>query len=146
MNEYVTVTLPNGAVVTEIVAPAPAPRPRLVVTAITADAGHQAQTVVTAEMDDVTCPVGTVLTVTAELRSPLDASVIPLSDTFRLPLRARDGREEVLRASMVAGVVTIASTLDQSGVWKITESAINEALPEAMHMACAGLTIFVFKG
>lgn len=145
-NEYVTTVAPGGAVITELAPPPPAPpRPRLVVTAIVADVAHQAQAVVTAALDDVTCKIGTVLTVTAELRSPVDGAVIPLSDSFRLPLRARDGREEVLLAAMVYGVVQIVAPMDQSGVWKVTEQTINEGLPEAMHMACAGLTLFVFK-
>lgn len=123
----------------------PAARPNLVVTGIRADDAHMEKTVVSQPIDDVTCPVGTVLTVTAELRSPADVSVIPLSGNFRMPLRARDGREEVLLASMMCGLVKIVVPMDQSGVWKVTEQTINEGLPETMHMAFAGLTLFVFK-
>lgn len=144
-NQYVTTTLPSGAIVTEI-APSPAaPRPLLAITGIVADTEHQGQARIAPALDDVTCKIGTVLTVTAELRSPVDGAVIPLSDSFRMSLRARDGREEVLLASMVYGVVRIIAPMDQSGVWKVTEQTINEGLPEIVHMAFAGLTLFVFK-
>ena len=144
-NQYITTELPSGAVVTEI-APSPvADHPVLVVTGIATDGAHASQTVIAEALDDVTCKVGTVLTVTAELRAPNGGAVIPLTDNFRMPLRARDGREEVLLAAMVYGVVQIVAPMDQSGVWKVTEQTINEGLPEAMHMAFGGLTIFVFK-
>lgn len=144
-NDYITTELPSGAVVTEIAPPPAAAYPVLSITGIVADSAHAAQTVVSADLDDVTCPVGTVLTVTAELRAPGGGPVIPITEAFRMPLRARDGREEVLLARMDAGIVTITAPMDQSGVWRVTDQTINESLPPAMQMAFGGLTLYVVK-
>lgn len=118
-------------------------RPTMVITAITADAGHAAQTVIKPGLGDVTCPVGTVLTVTSELRSP--SGLVPLTDTFRMPLLARDGRELMLLASLVSGVATITVPLRDSGAWQVTEESINSGLPEAMHMHFSGITAYVIE-
>ena len=117
--------------------------PRMVITAIAADAAHAAQTVISAALDDVTCPVGTVLTVTAELRG--HAGVVPLTDTFRMPLRARDGREAMLVVDLVAGVAAITVPLRASGAWSVTEQSINESLPESAHMRFYGITAYVVE-
>ena len=120
------------------------PRPVLRLTSVVPDAEHAAMTAISADLDDVTCPVGTVLTVTAEL--VVGDQRVPISEAFRMPLRARDGREKVLLATMDNGLATIAAPMRESGVWEVTERAINEALPAELQMEFSGIRIFVVEG
>lgn len=124
--------------------PTPAPlRPQLVVTAIVPDTEHAAQTVVH-DLTEVTCPAGTVLTVSAELRDP-EGNLLPLSESFRMPLRARDGREKVLLAVMDGGQVTITAPFRESGAWSVTEHLINLSLPAEQQMSFAGVQVYVVE-
>ena len=118
----------------------PAAHAAIVITSITPDAAHLVDTQVTA-LNDVTCPAGTVLTVQAELQR--DGVVLPVTDRFRMPLRARDGREKVLLAEMVDGLITITVPLRDSGAWAVTETMINEDLPPAAQMGFGGFRLFV---
>ena len=119
-------------------------RPELAITQITADAEHQAGTVVHG-MSEVTCPAGATLTFIAELRGP-NGQVLPISDAFRMPIRSRDGREKVLIATMVEGVITILVPLRESGAWSVTEATVNEALPADRQMRFAGVQVYVVEG
>lgn len=119
------------------------PRPTLAVTAVAADAEHAAATSISESLRDITCPAGTVLTFAAELRDA-EANVLPLDDSFRMPVVARDGRERVVIARMAAGLVTIVVPLRESGVWSVDEATINAALPPAAQMRFAGITVFAF--
>ena len=118
-------------------------RPTIAITAVEVDTAHQAQSLVSG-LSEVTCPVGSVLTVSASLQDA-GGNVIPLSDSFRMPIVSRDGREKVLLARMEAGVITITAPMRESGVWKVIEARINEGLPEGAKMRFAGLTIFVVE-
>lgn len=118
-------------------------RPSMVITGIVADAEHSGATLVSS-MAEVTCPVGTTLTVSAELRDPL-GNVVPLSDSFRMPFRARDGREKVLLASMVDGLISITAPLRESGVWSASEATVNESLPPDFQMDFGGIEVFVVE-
>ncbi|MBX3588808.1 MAG: hypothetical protein KF796_19420 [Ramlibacter sp.] len=124
-------------------APAPEPdhRPRLVVTEITSS--NPGATTVQPDLAVVRCPVGTTLTINAQLRAAND-SVIPITSTFLMPVRSRDGRERVLPAPMVAGLATVVAPFAESGVWRVTEQEINSDLPALMQMQFAGIQIFVF--
>jgi hypothetical protein len=123
--------------------PTPAARPAIVVTNIEADAEHAATTHVSS-FGEVTCIAGATITVTAELRGA-GGAVLPLSDSFRMPIRASDGREKVLLASMANGIITIAAPLRDSGIWVITEELINQRLPDEAQMSFAGMTIYVVE-
>lgn len=131
----------------EFIAPPPAAapvdqRPTIVVTNLTADAAHAAHLVLKG-LREATCLMGTELQAEAELR--LQGAVLPLDDTFRMPLRSRDGRERVLLGTMIQGQIRFRVTLPESGVWSVTEDAINEAIPPEHRMAFAGLTIYVVE-
>ncbi len=119
------------------------PRPALVITSIEPDATHASQALING-VSDVTCPAGTVLTVHAELRDAAGA-VLPLTDSFRMPLRSRDGREKVLLAVMENGVVSINAPLRESGAWSVTEAMINESLPPDHQMGFDGFQVFVVE-
>lgn len=121
--------------------PAAAARPTLVITTVVADANNSSSTAISADLIDVTCPVGTVLSVTAELRDGA-GSVITITDSFRMPLLSRDGREKVLLATLNDGVAAITAPIRESGVWEVTEASINAGLPEAMRMNFAGIRVF----
>lgn len=119
------------------------PKPALVITSIEADATHASQALVNG-VSDVTCPAGTVLTVHAELRDAA-GTVMPLTDSFRMPLRSRDGREKVLLAVMENGVVSINAPLRESGAWSVTEAMVNESLPPDHQMGFGGFQVFVVE-
>lgn len=121
--------------------PPPAPRPRIVITNILCD---DAESIVDIAQGEVTCSEGASVAVSAELRAP-DESLIPLTAMFRMPLVARDGRETIIRAPVADGIATISATLPESGCWRVTESAINQDLPDDLQMDFAGLTVFVVR-
>lgn len=91
---------------------------------------------------DITCTVGSTVTATATLTAG-DGSIIPLNAMFRMPLKARDGRERVLLVKLVNGVANLLAPLRESGVWVIDERNINEGLPAAQHMHIKTQMIFV---
>ena len=113
------------------------------ITSIEPDAAHASQALING-LSDVTCPVGTVLTVHAELRDAAGA-ILPLKDSFRMPLRSRDGREKVLLAVMDNGAVSINAPLRESGSWSVTEAMINESLPPDHQMGFDGFQVFVVE-
>ncbi len=134
----VTTTPPPAPVVA-----APQQLPELVVTAIEPDTGHAAATQVRS-LSDVTCPVGAVLHMRAELRGA-SGDLLPLSDSFRMPIRSRDGRERVLLAVMADGVMQLDVPLRESGAWSATQAFINEGLPPEQQMRFAGVTVYAYE-
>lgn len=123
----------------EAVAAAEDLRPMVVITGVTcSDAAAVIQP------GDVTCPVGSVLTVEAELQDAAN-NLVPINAAFRMPLVARDGRERILLAQFADGAATIATTLSESGCWRISEDTINSGLPAAQQMRFGGLEIYVVQ-
>ncbi|WP_051284397.1 hypothetical protein [Desulforegula conservatrix] len=94
------------------------------------------------DFSDISCPAGAILICTAELRSH-DGSVIPLTDTFRMPLRSRDGRERFVSVPFSFGLATFSYTMNESGLWSINQDAINSGLPAEKHMAMKEFQIYV---
>ncbi|WP_374347749.1 hypothetical protein [Chitinimonas sp.] len=132
----------NGA---SFAAPITDARPRLVITNVASD--NTAKTLVDSQFREATCPVGTTLTFTAELRDSSNQR-IPASDTFRMPLNKRGGGEGMLLATMVAGVVTIRAaftTPGDDGAWVVDEATINASLPPASQMRFAGFVANVYR-
>ena len=121
---------------------APAQRPRLVITGICADDTNAASTTITPENNDVTCPAGTVLNISAQLQ--IGGEPLHVTTTFRMPIVARDGREKVLLVALEDGAGNFNAQMRESGVWEITESITNQALPLAEQMDFSGITIYVF--
>lgn len=115
-------------------------RPRLVITNLTTD---DAEAIIGPA--EITVHAGAHITTTVEMRTPDGAAVLPLHDTFRLPIVARDGRERVLLASFTAGVASIQGQFSESGVWNVSEAQINADLPPEQHMAFGGLRIYVIQ-
>lgn len=123
----------------------PALAPCIVLTSIAADSGHASGTLIKPGLKDVTVPKGATLTVIAELRDSNGAK-LPLSDSWRMPLRARDGREKVLLAAMVNGDIVITVPLPDSGCWEIRESVINESLPPDARLRFGeDMRVFVYE-
>ena len=127
----------------EPVLDAPPPRPRIVITALSAESPHDEQIMVAADYREATLPVGATLVVDAELHA--GGAMLPLTDSFRMPLVSTDGRERVLLARIQDGRVTLRVPMTESRIWRITETQINSALPEAAHMAFDGLTLYVVE-
>ena len=121
--------------------PPPPPVVELVLTSITPDAQHAAQTVVRGS--EVTCPVGTTLTVAGEVRA--GAAVVPVDGIFRVPVRATDGRERVVLATITQGLLASTWCTRESGIWEVTETLINRDLPVAQRMRFAGLKGYVLE-
>lgn len=92
--------------------------------------------------NEVTCLEDAIITATVELHYPND-TLVPLTMTFRMPVVARDGREIIVLAPFIDGVATISATFRASGVWQVTEAAINADIPPEMAMAFDGLAFFV---
>ena len=145
--EYARMTPEGWQVTTELPLPAvvlaPALLPELLITHIEPSEAHAAATQVHS-LADVTCPVGAVLQISAELRGA-HGQVLPLSDSFRMPMRSRDGRERVLLAHMTEGLLQIQVPLRESGVWSVTQDTVNEALPAEAHMRFAGMQVFAIE-
>lgn len=116
-----------------------APRPRLALVSASTD-----------DVDgivgdgEITCSTGSAVSVVAELRAH-DDSVIPVTSTFRMPIVARDGRERVIFVHMTDGVASINATMNESGVWRVSEDTINMALPEDQRMSFDGICIYVVQ-
>lgn len=121
------------------IAPA-AVAPEIVITGIAADRPGFTHT---PEFSDATVPVGTTLNFTAELRA--GGNVLPLDDTFRMPIRSRDGRERVLLAGMAQGIITFSVLFDDSRVWEVTEAVVNADLPPERHMRFRGIKVFAVE-
>ncbi|QDQ28251.1 hypothetical protein FNU76_18905 [Chitinimonas arctica] len=123
----------------------PAVRPLLVIIQVTSDRPNQ--TTVALDRHEVICPQGATLSFTAELRGE-DGAVLPLSDSFRLPILQQGGREGLLLATMVEGIVTVTAPFTvpgDDGAWHVDEAAINAGLPEAAQMRFAGMVVSVFR-
>lgn len=114
--------------------------PEIVITDIQSDVGSfvHAQ-----DFTDATVPVGGTLRFTAELRQA--GQVLPVDDTFRLPIRSRDGRERVVLASMAQGIIRFSVHFEDSRVWEVTEAMVNSDLPPERHMRFKGIKIFAVE-
>ncbi len=128
------------APVTEVSEP---PALAIVVKAVQADPENASHLSVNEAMTEVTCVAGTRLSVQAELQ--LDGEAFPSDGSFRLPMRASDGRERFLLATMVQGAISLQATMADSGRWMVREAGVNEALPPDQRMRFAGITIFVVE-
>lgn len=129
-----------SAPVPEITEP---PALAIVVKSVQADAENASHLSVNEAMTEVTCVAGTRLSVQAELQ--LDGEAFPSDGSFRLPMRASDGRERFLLATMVQGAISLQATMADSGRWMVREAGVNEALPPDQRMRFAGITIFVVE-
>ena len=89
--------------------------------------------------------VGHRLEFTAELRHPTSGSVLPINDHFRMPIRSRDGREEIVLAQCTQGIIRFGIDFSDSRVWAVTEDIVNSDLPQEAQMGFAGITIYVLK-
>jgi len=119
-----------------------APAPVLVLTDISVDNAHAGSSTIKPTLDDVTCPVGTTLTFSAELRN-IGGQLLPVNDMFRMPVRSRAGQEMVLAVVMADGRTTVSVTMDQSGAWSVTDDTINQDLPPDRRMRFSGVRVFV---
>lgn len=125
----------------KFVSPAALSAPVVVVTAISVDQDHAALSNVVG-VNEVTCPAGATVTVIAEIRDS-NGHALPVSDSFRMPIRASDGREKVLLAVASSGRITISVPLRESGIWSVTEEAMNEHMPAGEYLRFAGIRAFV---
>jgi len=131
----------TGAAFVAPASPQEMPQAEIILTGITSNVQEGFD--LSPDLSDVTVPVGATLAFTAELR--MHGQVLPLDDTFRMPIRSRDGRERVLAASMSQGVITFGVRFDDSRVWEVTEAVINADLPSERHMRFKGIKVFAVE-
>lgn len=117
-----------------------AARPEVVITAIESQAAGLSHS---ADFSDATVPVGATVLFTAELR--MGTTLLALDDSFRMPIRSRDGRERVVLANMAQGLITFSLLFDASRVWEVTEGVINADLPPERHMRFKGIRVFAVE-
>lgn len=113
--------------------------PEIVITSIISD---KPGSVIKPDFSDIMCLVGSQLTCMAELRAQ-DGSVIPLTDTFKMPLRSRDNRERFVFVAFESGLATFSGAMNESGLWSINQEAINSGLPVEQHMTMKEVLIYV---
>ena len=123
--------------------PEPVPEPALPEIVITGIAADRAGFVHAPDFTDATVAVGTTLAFSAELRA--GDQVLALDDSFRLPIRSRDGRERVVLASMVQGVLRFSVHFEDSRVWEVNEAVVNADLPPGRHMRFKGIKVFAVE-
>lgn len=110
--------------------------PELVITALNVSAPGWAE-----GTTEATLIKGTKLIPVGELQ--MGGQKVPVSARFRMPITATDGRERLILAILDQGTLTAEWTPSESGTWRVTEEAINRALPPEARMRFAGLTILV---
>ena len=123
--------------------PEPVPEPAMPEIVITGIAADREGFVHTPDFTDATVPVGATLAFSAELRA--GDQVLALDDSFRLPIRSRDGRERVVVASMAKGFIRFSVHFEDSRVWEVTEAMINADLPPERHMRFKGIKVFAVE-
>lgn len=87
---------------------------------------------------DVTCAVGSTVTIQCH-------ATPPLTDWFRMPLVATDGRTKVKRVAFSAGAGTITWRVTESAIWEVIESRINEGMPPGMTMHVPRIRVFAVE-
>lgn len=124
---------------------APAPLASVVITSITADAAHAAATDISADLRVVDTSVGATLSFTAELQN--DGELLPVDQTFRMPLIAADGSNDrrLVRVAFEQGIASFSVTLSTSRHWRVDEAAINQNLQPHEQLAFAGLDVYVLE-
>lgn len=100
--------------------------------------------VLTEFFKELTVRVGTVVAYEAEIVDPA-GNIIPVTDSFRLPLVSSDGRERITLASFVDGKATIPITFKESGVWSLTQEEINKRLPANIRFNFDGMTVYAYE-
>ena len=94
------------------------------------------------QQGELTLGVNTSFVATGELRIG-GAIYTPYNGVFRMPIASLDGREKLILAHVVNGVVTINWTPTDSGIWSITSTLLNRDIPPEQHVSFTGLKIFV---
>lgn len=124
---------------TRFEAPAAIIMPEIVITSIACD---KPGAEVSPDFSDITCQIGSVITCRAELRNEAGV-IIPLTDSFRMPLKSSDGRERFVLVAFESGIATFSGAMNESGLWSINQDAINSRLPQEKHMAMDEVLIYV---
>ena len=114
--------------------------PEVVITSVTCDLPSA---IIAADFLEVTCEVGASVTLHASVM--LGGAIVPVSASFRMPIKSSDGREEVILINVVEGVINKSIIFDKSGIWSIDEKSINSSLPDAAKMTFKGIRFFVVR-
>lgn len=96
---------------------------KLVITSLNSDDPQQL-----VDNNEITCSVGSIITVNVEIHSITDDSLIEISPSFRLPILGPNGMIYTL-VSFSSGIATVSTTLSLSGRWVVDEFNINAGIP-----------------
>lgn len=122
----------------------PSSLPVLIVTKV--DSDNPADTTVDLSAGEITCPMGTTLTITAELRQGSD--IVPIDGSFNMPTQQEGGRKGMLKAILAAGIASVRAPFtgpSDDGRWTVDQTAINSGLAPEKHMAFAGVAVNVHR-
>lgn len=130
----------------EDVTPAPQYAAHVVITSIAADSDHAHDTEISEDLKLVDTSVGATLSFTAELQAQ-GGSVLPVDQTFRMPLVAADGSNDrrLIRVNFVQGVAQFEVPLTVSRHWRVDEATINLNLQSHEKLQFAGLDVYVLE-
>ena len=121
-------------------APTPAAFPEVVITAILVDPDHMDRAQVAPDFSALKLPVGSTVTITAELQVG-GARITGFSADFAMPMRSTEGAYRHLDVRFVDGVATFSAVMSDSKRWEVSKDLINSNLPAEAHMNFAGISI-----
>lgn len=120
--------------------PVPSVIPEIVVTNLEVDEAHSAQSQISDDLYTVTLPLGATLTVTAEIRA--GENIIPLTESFRMPLVSLDGRMRLLLVNFINGVAVFSAQMTDSRIYHVKEEHVNQDLPDELFMKFKGFKVY----
>lgn len=112
------------------------PKPTIFEFVVTALTTNDSTARIKDNLTGVLCKEGSTVSITIEAQA--DGVRIPLTDYFRTPIVASDGREQILLTQFTDGICQAEYKVPESGFWSITQTNINKNTGNSV--------IFLFKG
>lgn len=129
---------PTSFIITEeIVCELPEGDPRKAVFSFT----HTAENI----PDVVKMLEGTPIVVTVAIKDPTGTSIIPVNDSFALPITGEGVPTQLILVRFVDGIARINLKLDVTGLYEINQDIINRELPAGAHFKFCGVKLYVLK-
>ena len=112
------------------------PKPTTFEFVVTALSTNDPTAIIKENLTGVLCKEGSTVSITIEAQA--DGALIPLTDYFRTPIVASDGREQIILTQFANGICQAEYKVPESGFWSITQANINKNTDNSI--------IFLFKG
>ena len=97
--------------------------------------------IIKADLSSILCSVGD--TVTVKMRAQKNGELLPITDFFKTPVTASDGREIFYITSFESGVGNLTKKVPDSGFWTIDQYGINKYNTTGTYFNFKGLDINV---